>query len=97
MSRWGRFFWDILLCLVGDVSFETFSWKVEGGIVLSSIVYHILFLIFSLYILLRTIGYALYEINTIQNKVGGISVIVFSVLVVIFSNVIVWMYWFLLC
>ncbi|MCI8470211.1 MAG: hypothetical protein HFJ35_01735 [Clostridia bacterium] len=59
---------------------------------MTNIIYHVLFLIISLYILLRTIGYALYEINTIKNKVGGITIITFSVLVVIFSNIMVWMY-----
>lgn len=57
---------------------------------MSSIAYHILFFIVSLYILLKTIGYALYEINTIHNKTGGIVVITFSILVVIFSNVMIW-------
>ena len=56
-----------------------------------SIIYHVLFLVISLFILMKTIGYALYEINTIKNKIGGIVVISFSILVVIFSNVIIWM------
>ena len=59
---------------------------------MSNIVYHVLFLIISLYILLKTIGYALYEINTIKNKAGGITIITFSLLVVLFSKVMVWMY-----
>ncbi len=54
-------------------------------------VYHILFLIISIYILLKTIGYALYEINTIKNKPGGIVIITFSIFVVIFANVMVWL------
>ncbi|MCI8759726.1 MAG: hypothetical protein HFJ34_01140 [Clostridia bacterium] len=58
---------------------------------MSSIVYHMLFLIISLYILLKAIGYAWYEINTIKNKIGGITVIAFSILVVIFSNIIIWL------
>ena len=55
-------------------------------------VYHILFLIVSIYILLRTIGYAIYEINVAKNKSGGIVVITFSTLVVIFANIMVWLY-----
>ena len=51
-------------------------------------VYHILFLVISIYILLKVTGYALYEINTIKNKSGGIIIITFSIFVVIFSNVI---------
>ena len=54
-------------------------------------IYHILFSIISIYILLKTIGYALYEINTIQNKYGGIVIITFSIFVVIFSNIMVWL------
>ena len=57
---------------------------------MSSFVYHVLFSLISLYILLKTTGYALYEINNIKNKSGGIMVITFSVLVVIFSNVMIW-------
>ena len=58
---------------------------------MASIIYHILFLLLSIFICLKTIGYAMYEINTLNNKLGGISVIVFSILVVIFTNVIVWL------
>ena len=58
---------------------------------MSPFVYHTLFLIVSIYILLKVIGYGLYEINTVKNKSGGIVVITFSFLVVIFSNVMVWL------
>ena len=54
-------------------------------------VYHLFFLIISIYILLKVIGYSLYEINTLKNKSGGIVVITFSIIVVIFSNVMVWL------
>ena len=54
-------------------------------------VYHLFFLIISIYILLKVIGYSLYEINTLKNKSGGIVVIAFSIIVVIFSNVMVWL------
>lgn len=56
-----------------------------------TLVYHIIFLIISIYILLKAIGYGLYEINTIKNKTGGIAVITFSVFVIIFSNIVVWL------
>ncbi len=59
---------------------------------LSNIIYHIFFLVLSLSILLKVIGYGLYEINTLKNKSGGIVVITTSVFVVIFSNVMVFMY-----
>lgn len=64
----------------------------ERSFVLFNLVYHVLFLLLSLFILLKTIGYAFYEINTIKNKSGGIVVIAFSILVVIFANVMIWMY-----
>ena len=54
-------------------------------------VYHLFFLIISIYILLKVIGYSLYEINTLKNKSGGIVIITFSIIVVIFSNVMVWL------
>lgn len=64
----------------------------KGVFVLFNLVYHVLFFLLSLFILLKTIGYAFYEINTLKNKIGGIVVIAFSLLVVIFSNVMIWMY-----
>lgn len=54
---------------------------------MNSIVYNIIFLIFTLYILLKTIGYAIYEIKECNNKIGGIVVISFSTAVVIFVNI----------
>lgn len=54
---------------------------------MNSIVYNIIFLILTLYILLKTIGYAIYEMKECDNKVGGIVVISFSTAVVIFSNI----------
>ena len=54
---------------------------------MNSIIYFIVFLIFTLYILLKTIGYAIYEIKEQNNKIGGIVIISFSILVVIFINV----------
>lgn len=57
-----------------------------------NVVYHLLFLIISLYVALKAIGYAIYEINTLKNKSGGIVIITFSIFVVIFSNLFVWQY-----
>lgn len=53
--------------------------------------YHFTFVVISIFILVKTIFYGLYEINTENNKSGGISVIVFSVLVVVFTNVVVFL------
>lgn len=64
----------------------------KGVLVLFNFIYHVLFLFLSLFILLKAIGYALYEINTLKNKSGGIVVIAFSILVVVFANVMLWIY-----
>lgn len=51
--------------------------------------YHILFLIFTIYVLIKSVSYGLYEINEEKNKVGGRIVILFTIFSVIFSNIIV--------
>ncbi len=53
-------------------------------------IYNLIFLIISIYILGNTIGYAVYEIKQFNNKFGGITIIVFSIFVVIFSNAMMW-------
>lgn len=52
---------------------------------------HFLFLIFSVFVLLKSIFYALYEINTQDNKSGGIAVICFTVVILIFANIVVFL------
>lgn len=54
---------------------------------MNSIIYNIIFFILTLYILLKVIGYAIYEIKELNNKIGGIIVISFSTAVVIFVNI----------
>lgn len=51
---------------------------------MQTIIYDFLFIITSIFILFKVIGYGIYEIKEMQNKVGGITVITFSTLVVIF-------------
>lgn len=53
-----------------------------------NLLYHIIFVIITLFILIKTIFYGLYEINTQNNKNGGISVILFSIVAVVFTNII---------
>lgn len=53
------------------------------------LVFHVLFVIASLYVFLKAVFYAVYEIKTQNNNVGGIGVIVFSVIVIVFANIIV--------
>lgn len=52
--------------------------------------YHILFVLFTIYVLINTISYSLYEIKKRNNKTGGIFVIVFTIFSVVFSNIIIW-------
>lgn len=51
-----------------------------------AIAFYIVFLLISLYILLKAIGYGIYEIQEKENKTGGFTVIVFSLLVSTFAN-----------
>lgn len=55
-----------------------------------AIFYHLLFLIFTLYTLIQSVSYGFYEIKEQNNKIGGISVILFTIFSVVFSNIIVW-------
>ncbi len=56
-----------------------------------SFLYHFLFIIITIYTLIKTIAYGLYEINTQNNKSGGISIICFSIIVILFVNIIVFL------
>lgn len=56
-----------------------------------NIFYHFLFLIFSVFVLLKSVFYALYEIKTQENKSGGVAVIVFTIIVLVFANVVVFL------
>lgn len=55
-----------------------------------SLFYHLLFLVFSVYVLIQSISYGLYEINEQKNNFGGKIVVLFSIFSIIFSNIIVW-------
>ena len=57
---------------------------------MTNIIYDLIFLLISVFILLKAIGYAIYEIKELKNKVGGITIISFSILVVIFANIMMW-------
>ena len=54
------------------------------------ILYHSLFSIFTIYVLIESIHYGLFEINNKKNKFGGIIVISFALFCIIFSNIVVW-------
>ena len=48
------------------------------------------FTLFTLSLLIRIISYGIYEIKNEKNKFGGVTIIVFSIAVIIFSNIMVW-------
>lgn len=54
-----------------------------------NLIYHFTCVFLSIFILVKAIFYGLYEINTQGNRSGGIAVICFSILIVVFSNIIV--------
>lgn len=49
-------------------------------------IFYTLFFIFSIFVLITNISYSIYEIKQQNNKVGGIYVICFSLLSIIFTN-----------
>lgn len=56
---------------------------------MTTIAYDLIFFFTSIYILLKVIGFAIYEIKEMNNKVSGIVIISFSILVVIFANIMI--------
>lgn len=58
---------------------------------MNSIIYNLFFLVITIFILLKVVGYAIYEIHQLNNKVGGITIISFSILVVVFANIMMWL------
>lgn len=50
------------------------------------IIYDIIFLLASIYFSFTAIGYAIYEIKNLNNKAGGIVIILLSILATIFAN-----------
>ena len=57
---------------------------------MNTLFYHTIYFIFTIYILIKSIIYGLYEINDQNNKIGGILTISFTIFSIIFSNIIVW-------
>lgn len=56
---------------------------------MTTIAYDLIFFFTSLFILLKVIGFAIYEIKEMNNKVSGFIIISFSILVVIFANIMI--------
>ena len=55
---------------------------------MQNFIYDLLFVLISLYVLIKTIYYGIYEIKQNNNKTGGISVIAFSLATFIFTNLV---------
>lgn len=53
-------------------------------------VYNIFFLVITLYVFLKTIGYGIYELKENNNIPGFICIIVLSLFSIIFSNIMMW-------
>jgi hypothetical protein len=58
-------------------------------IILNNIFINLFFLLLSLYVLGKIIGYAMYEINIEKNLFGGICTIVFSVFSILIGNLMI--------
>lgn len=56
---------------------------------MQNFIYDLLFVLISLYVLIKTIYYGIYEIKQNNNKTGGIVVISFSIVVFIFFNLVI--------
>ena len=56
---------------------------------MTTIAYDLIFFLTSLYVLFKVIGFAIYEIKEMNNKVSGIVIISFSILVVLFANIMI--------
>lgn len=54
-----------------------------------NLIFHIIFFVTSIYVFLKSIFYSIYEIQTQNNKSGGIGLIILSTIIIIFSNIIV--------
>lgn len=54
-----------------------------------NVIFHIIFILSSIFIFVNTVSYGLYEIKQEKNTSGGVLVIVFSIFCIIFSNVVI--------
>lgn len=54
-----------------------------------NIFHNVIFLLITLFIGIRAISYSIYEIKKESNKSGGITLITFSILTLIFVNIVI--------
>lgn len=50
--------------------------------------FHFSFIVITIFILIKTIFYGIYEINTEKNKTGGVAVILLSIFTTVLANII---------
>lgn len=55
-----------------------------------SLLYHILFSLFTIYVLIESISYAIFEIREQNNKFGATCVITFTIFCILLGNIIIW-------
>lgn len=54
-------------------------------------IFKLIFIIITIVILIKTIYYGIYEINTLKNKTGGLVIITFSIITVILANIVLFL------
>lgn len=54
-------------------------------------IYHVLFSLSTLYVLIESISYTKFEIVSQKNKFGGTCILLFNLLCIILSNIVVWL------
>ena len=57
---------------------------------MNTIFINFIFLFFTIWVLLKSIYYGIYEMKQEKNVSGGIVVIAFSLICVVFSNIMFW-------
>lgn len=55
-----------------------------------NLLYHVVFFLFTIYVLTESISYAIFEIKQQKNTFGGSCVIAFSIFCVVLGNIVVW-------
>ena len=54
------------------------------------VLYHVLFFIFTLFIIIEALVYSIDEFKNEKNTFGGVFVISFALFCCVFSNIIIW-------
>lgn len=57
---------------------------------MSNIIYNLFFLAITIVIFIKTVSYALYELNSNHNKYGCYVIIILTIIAITFSNIMIW-------